>query len=581
VKSPMNTIKMLFVNLPIRGKLLVLFLFASVIPLLVFSIYSYQVTKRQLIGQTYDNMYTMNSQINNNIENRLETFQQISSLLYMDTTLKEYLSQVYSRGIEYVEAYDYINDLLYGVMATNTDIHAITLFPYNESIPSDGLFIKYIDDKLTAQSWYKELTESYGNTIFSVVTENSSEESVFTLARLLNNHRLHYPYGILTIDVKENVLYSLIEKETMKKDIYIVNNDGIILSTTNKTLISTPLSAIIGRGSWEEEVVGTATAIINGQESLVVFNSMKLGWKTVSVAPLQLVLADTQTATNRMLWIAALSFVLAIILIFLTARYFSNRFLTLYRFIRRVENEDFNFELKSRSRDEIGLLADAFNAMKLRLNGLINEVYKKELLKKEAELYALQSQINPHFLYNTLSIISSLAMRTQDQEVGRVVSHLSSFYKTSLNKGKRNILIQKELDITRHYIAIQHMRFEDLFRIHWQIDEALYPYQTLKLMLQPFVENAINHAIWDDNYPLNIIIRLYRVSHGICFEVLDDGAGMAEEKLKQVLDPLSEFGYGIQNVHERVQLAYGPSYGVVIFSRRGIGTQVKITIPIE
>jgi two-component system sensor histidine kinase YesM len=576
----MHTIKMFFVNLPIRGKLLVFFLFASVIPLLFFSIYSYNVTKRQLIGQTHENMYTMNNQINNNIENRLETFKQISSLLYMDTTLKEYLSQVYTRGIEYVEAYEYINDLLYGVMATNADIHAITLYPYNESIPSDGLFIKYIDETLMAQSWYDDLTESYGDAVYSIVTENSKDESVFTLARLLNNHRLHYPYGILTIDVKENVLYSLIVKETFKKDIYIVNSNGIILSTTDKSLISTPLSAIIGEGPWEDEEVGTASIDIDGQESLVVFNSMKLGWKTVSVVPVHYVLADAQKATNRMLWISALSFVLAIILIFLTAQYFSNRFLTLYRFIRRVESEDFNFELKSESRDEIGLLAEAFNAMKLRLNGLINEVYKKEIMKKEAELYALQSQINPHFLYNTLSIISSHAMRSQDHEVGRIVSHLSNFYKTSLNKGKRNILIQKELDITRHYIAIQHMRFENLFRVHWQVDEALYRHQTLKLMLQPFVENAINHAIWDDNCPLNIIIRLYKANDCIRFEVLDDGAGMAEEKVRQVLEPHMDAGYGIRNVHERVQLAYGPGYGVVIFSRRGIGTQVRITIPL-
>jgi len=576
-------IKAFFMNLPIRGKLLILFLFASVIPLLVFSVYSYTVTERQLVGQTHENMNTMNNQINNNIENRLESYRQISSLLYMDTTLKEYLTQIYIKGIDYVAAYNYINDLLYGVMAANPDIQSITLYPYNETIPSDGLFIKPFDEELKAQNWYSQLDNSYGNAIYSIVTDHtdSEPENIFTLARLLNNHRLNYPYGILTINVKEDVLYSLFAEETRNKDIYIINSDGIILSAQDKSLISKPLNSMIGTGPWMQEAAGTVSADINGENSLVVFNSMKLGWKTVSVVPFRSILAEVQKATNRMLLISGINIALAIVLIFLTARYFSNRFLSLYRSIRKMENEEFNFEIKGRGKDEIGQLAEAFHIMKLRLNDLINEVYKKEILKKEADLYALQSQINPHFLYNTLSTISSLAIRNHDTEVGSIVSHLSNFYKTSLNKGKRNILIQKELDITRHYIAIQQMRFDQLFRVHWQIDEMLYPYQTLKLLLQPFVENAINHAVWDDNSTLNIIIRLYRTENKICFEVVDDGAGMIKGQAKSALQANTNEGYGIRNVHERIQLAYGPEYGVVLFSRKGIGTQARITIPLE
>ncbi|MFB9279057.1 histidine kinase [Cohnella cellulosilytica] len=574
----LRKIKTFFMNLPLRGKLLVLFLFASVIPLLSVSFYSYSVTERQLVRQTHENMHSMNSQINNNIENRLETYKQISSLLYMDTTLKEYLSQTYDKSIEFVEAYDYINDLLYGVMAANADIHAITLYPYNETIPSDGLFVKHVDERLRSQSWYEKLSKSYGDAIYSIV---NSDEAIFTLARLLNNHRLQYPYGILTIDIKENVLYSLYEKETLNKDIYIVNADGIVLSAKNKEQISKPLSSIIGPGSWENGNVGTFETNIDGEQSLIVFNSMKFGWKTVSVVPLGLVLSDVRKETNRMLLISGLSVVLAVVLIFLISRYFSNRFQTLYRYIRKVENEDFIFDIQGWGRDEVGQLAEAFHAMRRRLNELINEVYKKEILKKEAELYALQSQINPHFLYNTLSIISSLAIRNHDPEVGSVVSHLSNFYKTSLNKGKKNILVQKELDITRHYIAIQQTRFENLFRVHWQIDESLYPYSTLKLMLQPFVENAILHAVWDDNHPLNIVIRLFREADGMIFEVVDDGAGMTAEQANNALQSHMDAGYGIRNVHERIQLAYGPGYGVELFSRRGIGTQVRIKLPLH
>lgn len=573
-------IKSFFMNLSIKGKLSLFFLFASIIPLLSVSIYSYTVTNRQLISQTYENMNTMNNQINNNIENRLNNYKQISSLLYMDKTLQGYLSQSYTKDIQYVEAYDYINSLLYGVMASNADIAAITLYPYRESIPSDGVFVKYIDDALKNTSWYRELTQSSGDVVYSGGS-NDRHEAVFTLARLLNNRSLQYPYGILTIDLKESVLYSLFEKETQTKAIYVVNRDGVILSAANKQLLASRLTDAIGQGVWNEQAGGTETAFIDGKQSLVVFNSTSLGWKTVSVVPFDYVLADAKQASARVLLISSLSALLAVFLIFFTARYFSNRFQKLYQFIRKVENEDFRFEIKSKGKDEIGQLTVAFNDMRLRLNDLINEVYKKEIMKKEAELYALQSQISPHFLYNTLSIISSLAIRNHDAEVETVVSHLSNFYKTSLNKGKRNILIQKELEITRHYLAIQQIRFDALFRVHWQTDEALYPYHTLKLMLQPFVENSINHAIWDDSAPLNIVIRLYRQADQIVFEVVDDGAGMSEQRIKDVLSPHTESGYGIRNVHERVQLAYGSRYGVTLFSKRGIGTQVKIVIPLE
>ncbi len=140
----MRCIRDYLINLPIRGKLTIFFLFSSVIPLLLISVYSYQTNREQLIAQTYESMYTMNSQLNSNIENRLESFKQISSLIYMDTKLREYLTRTYTRNIEFVEAYEYINNLLYGIMAANTDIFAITLYPYNDTLPSDGLFIQLL-----------------------------------------------------------------------------------------------------------------------------------------------------------------------------------------------------------------------------------------------------------------------------------------------------------------------------------------------------------------------------------------------------------------------------------------------------
>jgi two-component system sensor histidine kinase YesM len=223
--------------------------------------------------------------------------------------------------------------------------------------------------------------------------------------------------------------------------------------------------------------------------------------------------------------------------------------------------------------------------MSTRLKDLIDTLYVKEIAKRDAELYALQSQINPHFLYNTLSGISSLAIQNDDIEVSKIVNHLARFYQTSLNMGHQYITLEKEIALTKHYLAIQHMRFDDSFIERWEVDESLSSYQTLKLLLQPFVENAINHAIYDDHKCLEISIRVYQSMHvgvpALLLEVEDDGCGMSSEQVEALLSSESKAGYGIKNVHERVQLAYGQNYGVTIHSQAGLGTKITITLPLQ
>jgi len=577
----MTAIKRFINNLTLRSKLLVFFLLASVIPLLAISVYFYHTFQNQLLSQTHDRVRSMNSQISSNIGNKLNTYEQISSLLYMDSKLRDWLTLEYRKGTEFIEAYDYINSLLYGIQLANSDIESITIYPFNDSLPSDGLFIQHMSEEMKAESWYAQLEQSYGNAIYSVVLKRDSKQPVMTLARLMNNQNAMRPYGILTIDIKESALYSLFGQEARNSDIYLVNREGYILSTRDKSLIMQPFGNVVDKDLGSIAGSGTFERPVNGLDSLIVYDTLPIGWKTVSIIPLRNLLSEAYKASNRILLIAAISLLLSVVLIAMTASHFSNRFQILTRFVRKVGQEDFRFELKQTGKDEIGLLSESFNTMKRQLDKLINEVYKKEIMRKEAELALLQSQINPHFLYNTLAVISSLAIQNQDGQVSKIVRHLSHFYKTSLSKGKNIILIQKEVEITRHYVEIQLVRFHNRFRVHWQLEEDLFKHQTVKLILQPFVENAIHHAIWHDHEPLNIVIRLYRTDRDIRFEVTDDGAGMSAERAADIMRRDKEAGYGIGNVHERIQLAYGAEYGVSLFSRIGIGTQVVIALPIR
>ena len=573
-------IKTLFYNLPMMGKLLILLITSSLVPLLIISIYSFTSAKNQLLEQAYENMNHMNQQINNNISSQLDSFHQISGMLYTNATLKAYLTREYKQDIDFVEAYGYINDLFFGLMAANSNVEGITVYVFNDTIPTDGVFIKYLFDPKAAPEWVRALDQSYGNVVYTGITLNDKKERIFSLARIMNFSSLNYPYGVLTISVREEYLYSMIRQESEGKKIYVIDEKGEILSTKNKEQISKNLTEVLGVEVPMGKADGRQVMNIQGKRSLVVFNRMEQGWKTVSIVPLEDILRETRRSASRILLMAGISFTLALLLIVLISRYLTGRMKNLTSQVALIENEDFSRKIEIKGNDEIGQLSQAFNRMTDKLNVLINELYKKEITRRDAELYALQSQINPHFLYNTLSVISSLAIRKGDGEISSIINHLSTFYKTSLNKGMRYITVENELDITRHYLAIQHMRFREHFQESYEVDEKLYPCRTLKLILQPFIENAINHAVCDREEPLHIVIRLYREKEKICFEVEDDGVGIEREKMKRLVSGQPEAGFGIYNVNERIQLAYGSEYGVTVRSTVGKGTNVKITLPL-
>jgi two-component system, sensor histidine kinase YesM len=271
---------------------------------------------------------------------------------------------------------------------------------------------------------------------------------------------------------------------------------------------------------------------------------------------------------------------MAILLLYFTTKVMTKRIEVLLQQIRKVERGDFRLSIKSMGHDEIGQVSFAFNKMASTIQSLIHDVYVKEIARKESELNTLQAQINPHFLYNTLSSISSLAIKEGAMQVYQMVNYLAKYYRVSLNKGKRIILLEQEINLVKNYVAIQKIRFRDKLHMHYDLDEQLFGNTTIKLILQPFIENCINHAIGDES-GININVKLRQEGDDILLQVIDDGIGMTPEQLDHALNKSDNLsGYGVKNVDDRIKLTYGEEYGVSIFSRLGIGTAVTIRIPV-
>ena len=235
--------------------------------------------------------------------------------------------------------------------------------------------------------------------------------------------------------------------------------------------------------------------------------------------------------------------------------------------------------------DELGELINNYNYMISKMSKLVSDQYKYGKAVKNAELKALQSQINPHFLYNTLDMINWMSYKNMNSEISTAVKSLAKFYKLSLNKGNDLTYIGDELDHVSLYVKIQNMRYRNRISLEINISEEINNYLIPKITLQPIVENSISHGILaKGNVNGKITISGDILNDEIYLNVYDDGIGIEKEKLPLLLSSeeieTNGSGYGLKNINQRLTLLYGESYGLSFNSTYGYGTTVTIKLPL-
>jgi two-component system, sensor histidine kinase YesM len=276
----------------------------------------------------------------------------------------------------------------------------------------------------------------------------------------------------------------------------------------------------------------------------------------------------------------AIGAVVLFIVTFFLSQYFADRINIIAAAMKRFKNGEKNVVVYDPHTDELGFLADTYNEMHNRIQLLISEVYEISLLKKDAELKALQAQINPHFLYNSLAYVGRVARYGNSQKINQMIEALAIFYRITLNKGKSIIPVQEELRQIKAYLEVFRIRMDNLFIESFQIEDEILDCLILKVILQPFVENILEHALGEREEPINIVIKGYRDENSVVLKVIDDGLGFHSEKVRlEDISTARGSGYGIRNVDERIKLQYGDNYGVMVFSRKGMGTTATITLP--
>ncbi|MBN2504795.1 MAG: sensor histidine kinase [Bacilli bacterium] len=304
-------------------------------------------------------------------------------------------------------------------------------------------------------------------------------------------------------------------------------------------------------------------------------------YQVVSTLSYAILFQDIYQLNVYIIAIGSLSLILMVILVGIIAKGITkplDKLITGLREFSRTKTK--KREMTSDVRDEIYELEKTYDEMISQIVDLIDTNNLEMENKRKLELYALQMQINPHFLYNTLDTIAWMAKLKKEPEIERLVLALARFFRISLHKGDKYIKIEEEFDLIKNFVEIELARFPELFTVTYELDPDVAKVETLKLILQPIVENAIKHGFVGLDRVGHIFIRCFSKEQDIVFEVEDDGIGFdPTEDLfseKRLLDGLG--GYGLKNVDERIKLEYGREYGITVDSKKNQGTKVRITI---
>lgn len=393
--------------------------------------------------------------------------------------------------------------------------------------------------------------------------------------------------GVLLIDIRYNSLERLFDGVNLGNGgyAYLISSDGEIIYHPKAQLIDSGIvkennreSAGLKDGNYEE--------VFDGEKRIVSVKTVGYtGWKIVGVTPLDgMSLNNIKTKLLMVFIIAFVLFILSIINSYISTR-ITDPIKELEKAVNEIEQGNLEVEVRSAGSYEIQHLGTSIQSMARRIRKLMNDIVAEHESKRRSEFDTLQSQINPHFLYNTLDIIVWMIENEKQSEAVKVVTALARFFRISLSKGKSIIPVKDELEHVRNYLMIQHMRYKNKFTYDIEADEDVLELASLKLMLQPLVENAIYHGMEFMDGDGEILVRAWRREDDLYMSVSDNGLGMTREQVERLFQAADHTssgrgsGIGVKNVNERIKLYFGTGYGLEILSEPDEGTTVTAHLP--
>jgi len=565
----MKKLKYIFKNLSFRYKIAYISLGISLIPIILLGSFIYAQTRRLLIEREETALKgTLNQEVAN-LDYKIKSYFAAMDYIIWDENIRTGLSKTYKDNYDMYLTYENIIDPLFlTIRSLHSTIDSITVYTDNPIYPH-GNVLRPLSDIINAK-WYNNALKK--TQPFFIISDN--KKSLYMICRMYNKNSTYT--NIFRITINTNSLFQTSEK-------LLDESYGFILLNQNNEVIFqySNFNELKYRNISAEQLINTENSQKNIAKNFVIEHSSltSVPWRVVLYRPIKAISNSAKQITVTVYIFILLCMAIVLISSTLLSKVVVRPIMDLSKNMTLIEQGDLEVTVEYNSKDEIGQLICTFRKMVEQLKYLIEEVLKSKIAQKEYEMKALQAQINPHFLYNCLSLINGKAIMSGQDDISQMAQLLSTFYRTTLNKGKDLISVKDELQNTISYAKIQQLMHSYSFDIVYDIDDSVYSYIMPHLLLQPLVENAIVHGIDHKESPDKGILTIYahHNKNSLIFKILDNGCGMTKEQCDNIITSESN-GYGIRNVHQRIQLIYGPEYGLQYSSTKGLGTCVTLTI---
>ncbi|WP_238653624.1 sensor histidine kinase [Paenibacillus piscarius] len=582
-----------------RYRLLASYILLIAIPLLVLGALFYRTSLKIITEQAQKNVYEIVKKSNEVMDTKLRIIDQNSMSLFLDKDLFRIFSQLDpANPAELFSADRQVTAVLGKTFSQNQDIYAYQLwtsyFTFGQTLPQGEPTQSEID-RMARQAGGKLVwVPTYDFvTMFNqpYLQEGNLEfRYLFSAARLLDftylgNTRLAkmdagVERPVLVISFKSEVLNSLYADSIPRGSHYmLLDPQGRVVAGSEPGT-----AAQTNREAWldelQQENSGARRMKLNGEVFIVCFDRSEVtGWLSVVWMPeAGLVSSFVPVIRTSLTVLAVVMGIVAMSFAFFMAGKITKPIKRLLSAMRSVAEGDFQTRVEVVGHDEFGILTQRFNRMNDRIHLLVTENYEIRLKEKEAEIQALNMQMHPHFLYNTLNVMNWTAIENDQQELSRMLVCLSSMLHYTSRKTWAAVPLSEEMNWMENYFYIMSIRFEDKFTVEYAMDPSLMETEVPRLLFQPFVENAILHGFDQTGSGGVIRIRGWLEGAARYFEVEDNGRGMSRETVDAILHHKSA-SVGIKNTIDRIQMTYGSEYGISILSSPGQGTRVRITLP--
>jgi len=563
--------------------MLIIYFISVLIPVILTNVIFYNITTNNVKKQKMKDLSLAIEQMRNELLYQIDTVVGITAVLYNDSLLNEYLEQQYEYTSDYVNNYhSYITDMLEKYTPVYGAIQKINIFTDNDTIIYGGSVLSISD--IEKEDWYKTLQNS--NTFIPILVSEtvSTSQPAISIVRKMSNTVGQDEYEkVIKIDLHPELIKQLFSNVMFEGNVILLANDVVQYES------NPPQRGQVNYGDARQETEDNAIVL---EESYPAVKYLK-DWRIIGKFQEKKVLEDVRKSKEFVLYMALPNILVPTLIIIWFTRSLNERLIRILKHMKRVKNQSFETIDNEETKDEIGQLMMEFNRMTLQIKSLIRDVYMADIQKKELELkrnqsqlHALQSQINPHFLFNALETIRMRSLIKEETETAKIIANMAKIFRASLTWGKDRVTVDGEMEFILCFLQIQKYRFEDRldYRIH--IDPSAKNCIVPKMMFLPFVENACLHGIERLKRGGRIDIRIERDEDTLLFAILDNGIGMDEEMVKRFYSYLeSEEGIGerigVQNVMYRLKLIYKDRCRLLIDSAPGKGTYIRLQIPVE